>query len=333
MSMDGSEDHRKPRPGRTPTLLTIASTLASAGLVPAGVVDMADLLLVSPTFAAATASLCGLVNWLRSKELSVRFVVERKSDVTETADVNAKFDRYLGEDEAHNQNLVELHALPDGSQDPSVMLAQRLLAVPECEWPDAEVEVWRIAATQGLHPWARVVIASGLAKRNTTKGVALLVQIARESKLGSTIQLMAIDELRRWDLEVAAVEYEYLCADECMGVDGRIVAGGRLGEIDTERGAAALLAIVLNVKIRFDDRFNAAESSGHFSVTARERALWVLANDSTQKMTNRVSASGRLFQLGVPGAQELLESGAVHAGIECEARELCVKFLEETQRR
>ncbi|SDD86897.1 hypothetical protein SAMN05216270_108206 [Glycomyces harbinensis] len=330
--MDGSEDNPGPRSRRLPVILaTLAPALASTGLAPAGLVEPVDLLWVSPTCAAGAAGIYGLFGWLRNRELSFRFELERRQAGGVSLSVNAKFNELLGEEEAQNPNLAEMHALPDGTQDPVLILVQRLLHVPEVEWEDAQADIWRFAADRKTRPYSRVVIASGLATRNITKGVMLLVRIARDGELASMVRLMAIHELRRWDLDVAAMEYECLNADERISAEDRIVAGELLGELDAERGAAALLAIVQNPKLHFDDRFNAAERSGQFSDWARERALWALATDSTQRMTNRVSASGRLHQLGVPGARELLESGAENLSLEPEARELCMKFLAEVQ--
>ncbi|WP_335986655.1 hypothetical protein [Glycomyces sp. MUSA5-2] len=329
MFTDGSE-HRKPRSRKALALTIAAPALASAGLPPAGLAQLIDLTWITPACGIAASGVYLLVNWLKQRGYSVRLVVERKDAERTIVDVSAEFEMILGEDEAQDQNLARLHAAPDGTEDAVLTLVQRLLQVPETEWAEAESEVWRWAADRKTAPFHRVVIATGLARRNQSKGIDLLMLIARDWALGSEIRLMAVDELRRWARNIAASEYANLCADERIRPTDRILAGARLGAIDADSGATALLAIVQDPKLDFTDRYDAAMQSGDFSASACERALWVLANDGTLAMNDRVTASGRLHQLGVPGARELLQSGAANLTIDPQARERCRRFLAET---
>jgi hypothetical protein len=333
MDTDGSETNRKPWSRRKRLALMIAApALASVGLAPAGIAQLGDLTWVSPSCGAIAAGAYGLVKWLKARGYSLRVVLERQPAEQAPVDVSAEFELVFAEDETQHQNLARMHATPEGIEDATLLLVQRLLRVPDPEWTeDAESEVWRWAADRRTQPYHRVVIATAMAQRNQAKGVTLLVQIAREGNLGAAIRLMAADELRRWDRHVAAAEYDHLSADERISPADRILAGTRLGMLDAVLGAAALLAIVQDPRLDFCDRFNAAEQSGSIAPDARVQALWVLAHDSAEAMTDRVSASGRLLQLGIPGAQKLLENGAKNLGADPIAQERCRRFLAEVR--
>ncbi|WP_335989445.1 hypothetical protein [Glycomyces sp. MUSA5-2] len=243
----------------------------------------------------------------------------------------SRFDQMLGGDTERSlsTNIIGMHAGIDGSIDMLLFRMQAALLAPEETWERERVALEGLFFNAETRPWARVLIATNIARRERSRGVDLLGRLFTEAGLPSEIRILAVDEMHAWDPGMAALAYEVIADSSEFGARERIMAAERLGRTDANRAASALYRIVTDTDFAHEDRYFAAERAGIYKHETMIEAYWFLTTDRSIDLFDRVPATGRLYRLGHPAAQELLLHGATNISNPPRVRELCMQLLQQ----
>jgi hypothetical protein len=240
------------------------------------------------------------------------------------------FDQMICGDTEHSlsTNIIGMHTGVDGSIDNLLFRLQAAILAPDEIWEGERTVLETMFFNTETRPWTRVIIATTIARRAPARGVDLLGRLFTDKGQSNEIRILAVDEMHCFDPGIAALAYEVIADSKEFRPRERIMAAERLARSDINRAASTLYRIVSDTSFPHEDRYFAAERAGIYKRETMIEAYWFLTADRSIDLIDRVPATGRLYMLGHPAAQELLLHGATNINNPPRVRELCLKLLE-----